>query len=330
MSGLTRALLEAVAGRDALQRIDRAILIPVLSDAPDVSRAAVAAALTALLFDDLISRVPEGRAYVASQVDLGRRVCFDHGALRTVCGPTGSLPSGDAAFARLLEPLGFVRTGVYPLERLRMTGRVFTHADAPEQIAQFFVSELHVDAFSPAFQAAAASIMATCVDPLTPWASTCLERLRRDCSISFADAVRLLPTLLRCFGRQHDEPTLVDYTTVLRESAEMAWIATEGNVFNHATDRVTDIRAVEREQRSLGRSIKPRIEVSGSGRVLQTAFKAATVTRRFRTPEGYVQREVPGSFYEFIQRGTLDGGCLDLAFDSMNATGIFQMTAVEV
>jgi hypothetical protein len=112
----------------------------------------------------------------------------------------------------------------------------------------------------------------------------------------------------------------------------MAWISTEGNAFNHATDRVADLAAVAQAQRDLGRPIKDRIEVSASGRVQQTAFRADPVRRRFASDDGWVEHEVPGSFYEFIQRhpppgppGQATG--LDLAFDTGNATGIFGMTA---
>lgn len=51
-------------------------------------------------------------------------------------------------------------------------------------------------------------------------------------------------TVLPCFARQHQLPTLADYHTLLGESAEMAWIATEGNTFNHITERVYDIDLV--------------------------------------------------------------------------------------
>ncbi|MFN4115890.1 MAG: DUF1338 domain-containing protein, partial [Inhella sp.] len=78
-----------------------------------------------------------------------------------------------------------------------------------------------------------------------------------------------------------------------------------------------------------GRSIKPAIEVSKSGRVKQTAFKAAQVAREFLHEGEWVTRHVPGSFYEFIQRERLQCGRLDLAFDAGNATAIFKMTTHE-
>ena len=114
---------------------------------------------------------------------------------------------------------------------------------------------------------------------------------------------------------------------MLRESKEMAWIATEGNAFNHATDRVADVDAVAAEQRRLGRPMKEAVEVSASGRVRQTAFRAALVERLFVGGDGALTTEtVPGSFHEFITRGEESPGVLDLRFDSSNATGIFKMT----
>jgi hypothetical protein len=81
----------------------------------------------------------------------------------------------------------------------------------------------------------------------------------------------------------------------------------------------------------LGQPMKEAVETSQSGRVRQTAFRAARVMRKFRADDGsLVEREVPGSFYEFITRLPLpekDGRrALDLSFDSSNAQAIFKMT----
>src|SRR5262249_38706074 len=137
--------------------IDPALLNP---DGPgEMSRAQVAMALAALLFADLLKRVPTRAAYVADVQAPGGRVAFDHGALRPSrlpSGPTGAWPPGREAFARILEPLGYRAEGVYPLDRLKMTGYAFVQQDLPETVPQYFVSELHVDRFSPAFAEAAA------------------------------------------------------------------------------------------------------------------------------------------------------------------------------
>lgn len=331
------ALLEAACGAGAGRRLVKLMNIPPSMDrceAGVAARAELAQALNMALFDGLLERVPTGRAYTDEVVRTGARVEFDHGALRTVRWPhCGALPPGEAAFTRILKPLGYRLNGTYPLDRIKMTGRSYAHLDAPEHIAQFFVSELHPERFSSDFQQAVTNVLGCSIDPLAPQAVAWLAELERDAALPLAEACALLPILVRCFDRQHGAPRLTDYRTLLAQSAEMAWIATEGNAFNHATDRVSDVFAVADTQRALGRPIKERVEVSKSGRVKQTAFQADPVVRVFLDEDGgQVRREVPGSFYEFITRDTYvdeETGrvALDLGFDAGNATGIFKMTA---
>jgi hypothetical protein len=299
-----------------------------------VNRAELAQAMNMALFAGLLERVPTGRAYTDDLQHTQTRVQFDHGALRTVrWDESGALPPGEAAFTRILKPLGFVLNGMYPLDRIKMTGRSYMHADAPEEIAQYFVSELHPERFSPEFQQAVTKVIGESVDPLSPQAVASLAELERDHSLPLALALNLVPVLVRCFERQHPVPRLTDYETLRAESAEMAWIATEGNAFNHATDRVNDVFAVADAQRALGRPIKDRVEISKSGRVRQTAFRADPVRRVFIGADGArIERDVPGSFYEFISRDavmdeTTGRSKCDLGFDAGNATGIFKMTA---
>ncbi|OWW18839.1 calmodulin-binding protein [Noviherbaspirillum denitrificans] len=295
-----------------------------------VSRKEIAQALNMVLFIDLLARVPSGREYTEDVAARGGKVFHDHGALRTVrWNRNGALPPGEVAFTRILEPLGYRLNGVFRLDRIGMTGRSYAHADNPEEIAQFFVSELHPERFSSGFQDAVTRVLSTSKDPLSPHAQCLLHELARDGRLTFDDAADLLPQLETCFGRQHAIPTLADYEILLAESHEMAWIATEGNAFNHVTDRVGDLERLTREQAALGRPMKKAVEVSQSGRIRQTAFRADPVIRRFGDGQGgFVQREVPGSFYEFISRDrTVDGDALDLGFDAGNAQAIFKMTA---
>lgn len=306
-------------GADATSRIDRTH---------------IAFALNMMLFRNLLQRVPEGRAYTEDAFRSGRKVFFDHGAVRTVLiGRSGALPVGEAALTRVLKPLGYTLNEVYPLPRLNMTGRAYVHSNLPEEIPQFFVSELHVDRFSSGFQAAAAQVVGTSIDPLDNDDKASLERLAADGCLPLTQAIALLPALVRCFDRQHEIPALADYETLLTESQEMAWIATEGNAFNHVTDRVQDLYALTEEQRLLGRTIKTKVEVAARGTLRQTAYRAADVDRVFRTERGCVVKRVPGSFYEFISRDRLAPGnhasSLDLGFDSSNATAIFKMTSVD-
>lgn len=324
---LTLKLLGEREGRDALDAlaIDPRLLAEV---GPSVSRAAFAMAMNVALFHDLLRRAPSGAAYVADARQGGGKVMFDHGALRTIrlpAGPTGALPPGEAAFTRILLPLGYEMADVYPLDRLRMTGRAYRHRDAAETIPQFFLSELHVDRFDPAFAAAATRIFETSRDPLTAQARAVLDRFSAGAPVTFEDAARALPTIVASFGRHHAPPTIADYELLLSRSPEAAWIATEGNAFNHATDRVADVAALAERLKAQGRPVKEKLEISKSGRVRQTALRADSVDRQFA--DG-LRRQVPGSFYEFISRDIDPAtGALDLAFDTGNATGIFAMTS---
>lgn len=311
-------------------------LDPRFAGQASLSRAVFAMALNIVLFQDLLERVPTAAAYVADRCKAGEKVVFDHGALRTVrfaCGPTGALPPGEEAIRQVLSPLGYELAGVYPLSRLRMTGRAYCHRDFPETIPQFFVSELHVEAFSKTFAAAAARTFGSVRNPLGLAARQALAIFQEDGAAPAELASAALLEIAAMFQRLHDAPALSDYQALLSESPEAAWIATEGFTFNHATDRVADVNAAADAQRALGRPIKDEVEVSGSGRVRQTAFRADPVERTFVGPDGALARmSVPGSFYEFITRGhEVDAqghSRLDLRFDSSNAQGIFEMTKV--
>ncbi len=335
LSRLIRVIAGDKAADDVLGtlQIDRTFL---LESAGAVSRGAFAMALNAILFHDLLARVPTGAAYVGDRRRQRERITFDHGALRTIRfgqGPTGALPPGFESFARILEPLGYHVAGTYPLDQLRMTGRGFAHREFPETLPQFFVSELHVDRFSTEFQAAARRVFGDSRDPLTAATHAALDEFAAQGRCEMKLAAPALREIVTAFGRWHDIPAIADYRLLLAESAEAAWIATEGSAFHHATDRVVDVAMTACCQRSLGRPMKERIEVSAEGSVRQTAFKADPVRRTFRADDGSeVEITVPGSFYEFITRDTVVGRDgrphLDLRFDSGNAKGIFKMTAV--
>jgi hypothetical protein len=325
--------LEEVVGAERAHRLFEVLEVPqglVEETGSTISRAGIAQALNMMLFEDLLERVPDAKLYADDCVLDGKKIMHDHGAVRTVkLDGMGELPAGEEAITRILRPLGYALNGVYPLERLKMTGRSHAQVEYPEGLAQFFISELHPERFSTEFQAAVGRVTSTSRDPLTPEAKTLLAELEESRSLPIDKAVKLLPVLAKVFTRQHEEEALADYEILLAESAEMAWISTEGNSFNHATDRVADVDQLAAEQKALGRAMKATVETSQSGRVRQTAFLAARVMRKFRTEDGsLIEKDVAGSFYEFITRLPLpEEGKLDLSFDSSNAQAIFKMTA---
>jgi len=333
ISALLTATIGAARASHLLSLVTLPTGLPADADGR-ATRAEIAQALNIALFGGILDRVPTGRAYTDDVAAAGGKVTFDHGALRTVkWRDNGALPEGETAFTRILRPLGYVLNGIYPLDRIGMTGRSYAHADAPEEIAQFFLSEFHPERYSEAFRQAVSRVTGNSADPLTPRAQSLLWQLERDGVLAVAEGAELIGLLVPCFERQHATPRLEDYEILLRESAEMAWIATEGNAFNHATDRVDDVFALAEQQKQLGRPMKEKVEVSGSGRVKQTAFRADMVSRTFVGAQGErVEREVPGSFYEFITRDRYADEQLaqpryDLGFDAGNAQGIFKMTA---
>ena len=299
------------------------------ASAGDISRAELAQALNMVLFYGLLERVPVGKDYVEGEVSQNhRKIVFDHGAVRTVRWPCADLPQGEEALIRILRPLGFTLAATYPLPKLKMTGRAYCHQDFPQDIAQFFVSELHPEQFSPTFQDGVTRVLASSQNPLNEEDMATLMQLDQKGALPMQQALKALPKWVACFDKQHADVTVSDYELLLAESAEMAWIATEGNAFNHATDRVQDVYGAAQQQRQLGRPIKDKVEVSASSRVRQTAFVAARVERKMTSADGVVMRSVPGSFFELISRDVLqaDQKTLDLAFDAGNATGIFGMT----
>jgi len=272
--------------------------------------------------------------------DLLQAVCTPSavGQLVRLMNIPGSLGQGDAAAVTRAELAQALNMALFADLLARVpSARAYADdvlaADAPEEIAQYFLSEFHPERFSATLQSTVTKVIGTSIDPLTPQALAWLNELERDGSLPGESAKALLSVLVGCFARQHARPHLADYEALLAESAEMAWITTEGNAFNHATDRVDDVYAVADAQRALGRPIKESVEVSKSGRVKQTAFRADPVQREFIAADGStVTRTVPGSFYEFITRDlhphvAAGQPGIDLGFDAGNATGIFKMTA---
>ncbi len=326
-------LVQRLLGHARADRLLRVLVVPPAlreERGEVVSRAALAEVLNILLLEDLLDRVPAAKRYFDRSAENGRPFFQDHGAVRTVAlDGMGALPAGQESIVRILRPLGYALHGTYPLDRLKMTGRSYAQVDLPEEIAQFFLSELHPERFSPQFQEAVKRATGSSSDPLSQEALSLLNKLDTQKSLSMEEAAQLLPSLLLCFARHHGEVSEADYETLLTESAEMAWISTEGNVFNHVTDRVDDVEALSAELKALGEPIKETVEHSQSNRVQQTAFRAAQVERSFRAANGtVVTRPVPGSFLEFITRLPIpEEGRLDLGFDSANAQAIFKMTA---
>lgn len=328
-------IIREVIGGAQLDDFSHVILIPEpLATFGDehVSRAHLAMSLFLALYADLLDRVPHAREYFDKRRNNEETIFLDHGAVRTVDTPrNGDLPIGQEALTRILIPLGYFHNETYPLTKLRMTGRSYTHEDYADVIPQYFVSELHPEQVGDDnFEKAVVTVVEDSVDPLNQETIDDLAFIAKHGYLPRVRAASFLSNIASAFGRQHPTPLLSSYHELLKHSAEMAWIATEGNAFNHATDRVADVLALAENEKGEGTPIKDTVEISGTGRVLQTAYKADIVERHFRLDnDEIIEKEVPGSFFEFITRRSTDDGKVDLAFDANNATGIFAMTRNE-
>jgi hypothetical protein len=243
-------------------------------------------AMNAALFADLLERVPSGlrrRPHCGGRSHPLRPRRAAHHPLPS--SATGALPAD-----RRLPPhsgtAGLSRGGGLSLPRLRMTGFAFRHLGDPENVPQFFVSELDVGQFDGAFGAAAHRVFDSSRDPLDDQAKAVLARFASEGAVPLADALPALRTILAAFDRQHAMPALADYEALLSQVRRGGMDRDRGHAFNHVTDRVDDVEQVAGQQRALGRPIKDRVEVSANGRVRQTAFRADPVLRFFRDAQG--------------------------------------------
>jgi len=69
-----------------------------------------------------------------------------------------------------------------------MTGRSYAHEDDAEEVAQFFVSELHPERFSSDFQQTVSRILSSSVDPIDAASARLLEQLAQTRALPVADA----------------------------------------------------------------------------------------------------------------------------------------------
>lgn len=329
------SIIRDIIGGQRTDEFSHVVLVPdVLSSFGDesVPRAHLAMSLFLVLYADLLERVPHALDYFERRKAEEETIFLDHGAVRTVlCTRNGDLPAGEASLTRILIPLGYFHNHTYPLPKLRMTGRSYAHEDLPEFIPQYFVSELHPEqVVDDNFEKTVIKVVENSRDPLSQEILDDLTFISENKYLPRERSTNFLQQVAAAFSRQHEVPLLSLYEDLKKSSAEMAWISTEGNAFNHATDRVTDVMELAETEKILASPIKDTVEVSESGTILQTAYKADIISRPFILDDGeIVHKDVPGSFFEFITRGKLADGKVDLAFDANNATGIFAMTRAD-
>src|SRR3546814_17301130 len=96
-----------------------------------------------------------------------------------------------------------------------MTGRAWAHRDRPEELPQFFVSELHFDRFDPELALAARRVFGSSVHPMSTEDIAWLNVLARDGELPLATARLTLPVVVSAFDRQDTNPAIADYKLLL-------------------------------------------------------------------------------------------------------------------
>jgi Domain of unknown function (DUF1338) len=115
LGSILEATLDDLIGSVRTERLFNVLVVnPVLIEdsGSRVSRAKLAQALSMLLFEDLIERVPAARIYVEHGLRNGKTIMHDHGAVRTIAmAGMGSVPAGQESITRILRPLGYALNG---------------------------------------------------------------------------------------------------------------------------------------------------------------------------------------------------------------------------
>jgi len=225
----------------------------MLESAGAVSRGVFAMALNAVLFHELLTRVPTAVAYVADRRRQGERIIFDHGALRTIrfaARDTGALRRRGVVQRAFCSRSGM--TWRAPIARPVAYDRIrVAHREFPETLPQFLRERVACRTVFQEFQAAAERVFGNTRDPLTRLRKR-RSRLRRDWSLrneACGTFLREKLPLLSAVGTRSRAWSIPD---LARGIAECAWIARRLGV-QPPTDRVQDVAMDGLRARSLGR-----------------------------------------------------------------------------
>ncbi|MEZ8196333.1 DUF1338 domain-containing protein [Vibrio cortegadensis] len=252
------------------------------------------------LWKDYIQRLCPSADKVHQLLREDAELINDHIALRTF----NVAPLGIETLAKPFLALGYKECGDYLFESKKLVAKHYEHDD-PNQ-PKVFISELKVEECSEALQA----IVAKLVDQV--------------------DDQQLKTQDFLYSGRQW-ELSFEDYQTLAKESEYASWLAAHGYGANHFTVSVnqlndfSEVQEVNDHLSSVGFVINGSGgEVKGSPEVLleQSSTMADRVLVQFTESE----QVVPGGFYEFAKRYSMNDGQLYTGFVAASADKIFEST----
>jgi len=227
----------------------------------------------------------------------------DHIALRTFQLPKVGLEVLANPFTRL----GFVEKESFHLTDKHVFAKYYSHPSG--KWPRVFISELLMDS-------------------LTQEAQQMIEQLVAQIPEELITSQRL------CFSGRPWDISYLDYQILLAESEYASWMAAHGFQMNHATVSVNSIKTFKnlealdaflREHHfvlngaSQGKEIQQAID--GEGRVILK--QSSTIASRVTVPFSDGSFEVPGCYYEFIERfhgyDSFDPGNASKIMESTNA-----------
>ncbi len=233
----------------------------------------------------------------------GEQVVNDHIALRTFNTSKLGIPT----LARVFERLGYVRAGEYAFEDKKLDAIHLQHNHFPSRYPKVFISELRVQAFSPAFQQLVHALDAQVEES---W-------------LNQHDFVAR--------GRPWNL-SIDDYLLLKAESDYAAWLASLGYMANHFTVSLNHLLTFF-ELETLNHFVKKNGFVLNNtcgeikGTPAQLLEQSATVASETRVTFSDGERTVPGCFYEFAKRYPQADGSLYQGFITANADKIFESTS---
>ncbi|MCF7483666.1 DUF1338 domain-containing protein [Vibrio sp. J1-1] len=252
------------------------------------------------LWQDYIQRLCPSAAKVHQLLQEDEPLINDHIALRTF----NVEPLGIETLAKPFLAIGYKACGDYVFESKKLVAKHYEHPD-PKQ-PKVFISELKVEECSPELQAIVAKLAAQ------------------------VDADKLADSAFLHGGRLWDL-NFADYQTLAKESEYASWLAAHGYGANHFTVSVNqlnqydEVKQVNDYLRQSGFVINESGgEVKGSPEVLleQSSTMADKVPVYFS--EG--SEIIPGGFYEFAKRYSMENGELYPGFVAASADKIFEST----
>lgn len=233
------------------------------------------------LLDVLWTRYVVDVPYAATFARLSGTFENDHIALRSLG------PGGIDSFARVFEPLGWLKKGEYAFPDVKLRALHMSQPGLP----RIFISELDV------------SEMPDDVRKI-------LERLREKAEAQADADFFVAPSRM---------PTSAERDVVAQASQYGAWVLTFGRKVNHFTASVDDVEAWQQRLIDAGVPMKREIEGERGGDLRQTATHAAVLD--VTLADGVV-RSLPYAYVEIAQRrAPFDG------FLAPQARQLFDMTA---